>query len=137
MGFEKRSTRHYLSSFVLLLSPTPHKQRGSSKLEAVSMETSPAQVVLALAHMLRQNSLSYEIEKNKVLDRSVEIAEGFGRGAGTVHIVLTGSPRPTFAETNAYLLDQHRPRRDSADETLTQGRYVESESRGNSLLSLT
>lgn len=89
------------------------------------MEPSSAQsqVVLALAHKLNQNSLSYEIEKNKVLDRSVEIAEGF-TGIGTaVHIVLTGSPRPTFAETNAYLLERSPSRRDSADETRTASSF--------------
>ena len=105
------------------------QRRGT--FERATMESSSSsaqsQVVLALAHMLRQQSLSYEIEKNELLDGSVRIAEEIGGCGGQVHIVLTGSPRPTFAETNAYLLERspsspHRPRKDSADETRAPSR---------------
>jgi len=33
-----------------------------------------------------------------------------GGSRGEVHLFLTGSPRPTFAETNAWLLESHRNR---------------------------
>ena len=78
---------------------------------ASSAASSPqCSVVLALAHLLHQHSLSYDDEKNALLDASVrqatEMANREGNAAGEeVHVVLTGSPRPTFAETNAWLLE--------------------------------
>jgi len=66
--------------------------------------TSNCQIVLTLAHLLRQHSLSYDTEKKSLLDTSVRCATQLG-GGGEVHIILTGSPRPTFAETNAWLLE--------------------------------
>mmetsp|Transcript_14846 Transcript_14846/g.22846 ORF Transcript_14846/g.22846 Transcript_14846/m.22846 type:complete len:447 (+) Transcript_14846:78-1418(+) len=70
--------------------------------------TTSCQIVLTLAHLLQQHSLSYDSEKNSLLHTSVRcashLANTTGRG-GEVHIVLTGSPRPTFAETNAWLLE--------------------------------
>ena len=72
------------------------------------------QVILTLAHLLQQHSLSYDDEKNILLNTSVkcatEMANQGNNGAtsdddGDVHMVLTGSPRPTFAETNAWLLE--------------------------------
>jgi len=87
------------------------------------------QVILVLAHLLQQRSLSYDDEKNALLDASVKCGlsmttqhnntqlpdvgamdiDGEPRQQdmreGEVHIVLTGSPRPTFAETNAWLLE--------------------------------
>lgn len=71
------------------------------------------QVILTLAHLLQQHSQSYDDEKNILLDASVKCATKManqqnhpsqGEG-GEVHMVLTGSPRPTFAETNAWLLE--------------------------------
>ena len=75
------------------------------------------QVLLSLAHLLQQHSLSYDAEKDTLLNTSVTTAISISntyRGGlhsppnapeGEVHLVLTGSPRPTFAETNAWLLD--------------------------------
>ena len=75
------------------------------------------QVLLSLAHLLQQHSLSYDAEKDTLLNTSVITAISISntyRGGlhspsnapeGEVHLVLTGSPRPTFAETNAWLLD--------------------------------
>eukprot|EP00574_Skeletonema_japonicum_P009707 CAMPEP_0201732508 /NCGR_PEP_ID=MMETSP0593-20130828/28998_1 /ASSEMBLY_ACC=CAM_ASM_000672 /TAXON_ID=267983 /ORGANISM="Skeletonema japonicum, Strain CCMP2506" /LENGTH=114 /DNA_ID=CAMNT_0048225483 /DNA_START=32 /DNA_END=373 /DNA_ORIENTATION=+ len=63
------------------------------------------QVVLSLAHLLQQHSLSYDSEKNELLQTSVRCASQLASGGGEVHIILTGSPRPTFAETNAWLLE--------------------------------
>ncbi|KAL9184995.1 hypothetical protein ACHAXT_002772 [Thalassiosira profunda] len=79
-------------------------------MSSASTSSSPqCAVILALAHLLRQHSLSYDDEKNALLDASVQrAAEMANRGdtAGEeVHVVLTGSPRPTFAETNAWLLE--------------------------------
>mmetsp|Transcript_31185 Transcript_31185/g.56593 ORF Transcript_31185/g.56593 Transcript_31185/m.56593 type:complete len:448 (+) Transcript_31185:141-1484(+) len=83
------------------------------------------QVILTLAHLLQQHSQSYDDEKNILLDASVKCATKManqqnhpsqGEGAvmmmmeeGEVHMVLTGSPRPTFAETNAWLLEGQQP----------------------------
>jgi len=64
------------------------------------------QIVLTLAHLLQQHSLSYDSDKNSLLHTSVRCASHLATGGGEeVHIVLTGSPRPTFAETNAWLLE--------------------------------
>ena len=75
------------------------------------------QVLLSLAHLLQQHSLSYDAEKDTLLNTSVKTAISISntyKGGlhspsnapeGEVHLVLTGSPRPTFAETNAWLLD--------------------------------
>lgn len=95
-------------------------------------------VILTLAHLLQQRSLSYHEEKNLVLAASVTCAtkvanqenrqkrprppEGAPSAAGgsgsaeeelEVHLVLTGSPRPTFAETNAWLLESVGPTADA------------------------
>mmetsp|Transcript_8868 Transcript_8868/g.15046 ORF Transcript_8868/g.15046 Transcript_8868/m.15046 type:complete len:450 (-) Transcript_8868:204-1553(-) len=70
--------------------------------------TTSSQIVLTLAHLLQQHSLSYDSEKNSLLHTSVRCASHLANnttGGGEVHIVLTGSPRPTFAETNAWLLE--------------------------------
>ncbi|KAL7526081.1 hypothetical protein ACHAXR_001304, partial [Thalassiosira sp. AJA248-18] len=71
-------------------------------------------VILTLAHLLQQHSLSYDDEKNLLLDASVKCATKIRHGGndaeeGEVHMVLTGSPRPTFAETNAWLLEGQTP----------------------------
>jgi hypothetical protein len=67
----------------------------------------------------------YEIEKAALLTASVQCATGLANAAkeaeaamtttgtppmttttvGEVHLIMTGSPRPTFAETNAWLLE--------------------------------
>lgn len=95
----------------------------------------PCQVVLSLAHLLKQqqhvNVEHYEIEKSALLTASVECATELASAAkavaavvvattmtnsnittttstmitGEVHLIMTGSPRPTFAETNAWLLE--------------------------------
>ncbi|KAK1733065.1 hypothetical protein QTG54_016203 [Skeletonema marinoi] len=70
--------------------------------------TTSCQIVLTLAHLLQQHSLSYDSDKNSLLHTSVRCASHLANtttGGGEVHIVLTGSPRPTFAETNAWLLE--------------------------------
>ena len=83
------------------------------------MTTSPhqCQVILSLAHLLHQHSLSYDDEKDVLLSTTVTTANSISNQysgglhsqhdspKGEVHLVLTGSPRPTFAETNAWLLD--------------------------------
>ena len=86
------------------------------------------QVVLSLAHLLNQQSPRYDIEKNALLSASAQCALMLatrraeqqpptnnttvqctvGSVDGEVHLFLTGSPRPTFAETNAWLLERHR-----------------------------
>ncbi len=78
------------------------------------------QVVLSLAHLLHQQSPRYDIEKNALLYASSQCAlqatrrqqqrnaNDNGGSGGEVHLFLTGSPRPTFAETNAWLLDSYR-----------------------------
>lgn len=78
-----------------------------------SSSNNSCQVVLTLAHLLQQHSLSYDTEKNALLETSVRCAqsqlasaaESENSGGGEIHIILTGSPRPTFAETNAWLLE--------------------------------
>ncbi|KAL7465710.1 hypothetical protein ACHAXS_006025 [Conticribra weissflogii] len=90
--------------------------------------TRTCHVVISLAHLLQQHSLSYDDEKNALLDASVQAvvelsqrataAAAAHRSQGEVHVVLTGSPRPTFAETNAWLLEapgSPRGRRTSVD----------------------
>ena len=76
-------------------------------MTAASSSSSNCQVVLTLAHLLQQHSLSYDDEKNTLLDTSVRRASHLAKhdGGSEVHIILTGSPRPTFAETNAWLLE--------------------------------
>lgn len=69
------------------------------------MTSNNCQVVLSLAHLLQQHSLSYDTEKNALLQTSVRCASQLASEGGEVHIILTGSPRPTFAETNAWLLE--------------------------------
>ena len=60
-----------------------------------------------------------EVEKNALLDASAKFAAALAAEAAAVggegeegweevHLVLTGSPRPTFAETNAWLLDRQQ-----------------------------
>lgn len=68
---------------------------------------SSCQIVLSLAHLLQQHSLSYDTEKNALLNASVNCATKLAShtGESEVHVILTGSPRPTFAETNAWLLE--------------------------------
>jgi hypothetical protein len=83
------------------------------------------QVVLTLAHLLHQQSPRYDIEKHALLSASAQCAlqatqrqqqqqqqrntiDSGGSGGGEVHLFLTGSPRPTFAETNAWLLESYR-----------------------------
>jgi len=94
------------------------------------MTTSPqCQVLLSLAHLLQQHSLSYDDEKDMLLNVSVKTATKISnqyKGGinspskapeGEVHLILTGSPRPTFAETNAWLLDsspKKSPRKNSS-----------------------
>ena len=94
------------------------------------MTTSPqCQVLLSLAHLLQQHSLSYDDEKDLLLNVSVKTATKISnqyKGGinspsnapeGEVHLILTGSPRPTFAETNAWLLDsspKKSPRKNSS-----------------------
>ena len=64
------------------------------------------QIVLSLAHLLQQHSLSYDTEKNALLNASVNCATKVAHTSESeVHVILTGSPRPTFAETNAWLLE--------------------------------
>lgn len=64
------------------------------------------QIVLSLAHLLQQHSLSYDNEKNALLNASVNCATKLANTSESeVHVILTGSPRPTFAETNAWLLE--------------------------------
>ena len=76
-----------------------------------SSNNNSCQVVLTLAHLLQQHSLSYDTEKIALLQTSVRCAQSqlasttAGSGGGEIHIILTGSPRPTFAETNAWLLE--------------------------------
>lgn len=74
--------------------------------------SSSSSIVLSLAHLLQQHSLSYSDEKNALISTTASLvvqsmhqssAEG-----GEVHMVLTGSPRPTFAETNAWLLEEQK-----------------------------
>lgn len=95
------------------------------------MTTSPqCQVLLSLAHLLQQHSLSYDDEKDLLLNVSVksatQISNQYKGGInspsnapeGEVHLILTGSPRPTFAETNAWLLDsspKKSPRKNSSE----------------------
>ncbi|KAL3799106.1 hypothetical protein HJC23_002234 [Cyclotella cryptica] len=69
------------------------------------------QIIITLAHLLRQHSLSYDDEKNSLLDISADLAmrTAHSQPEGEVHMVLTGSPRPTFAETNAWLLEHGGP----------------------------
>lgn len=92
-------------------------------------------MVLSLAHLLKHqhqhqqhhvNIDYYEIEKSALLTASVECATELASAAkaeaaavttmtssnnittmitGEVHLIMTGSPRPTFAETNAWLLE--------------------------------
>ena len=114
-------------------------------------------VILTLAHLLQQHSLSYDDEKNVLLESSVKCgmklassnnqgntnnsANGDGNtntniavavaaaavGEGELHMVLTGSPRPTFAETNAWLLEGEpngaptTPRRKSRGDSIGGG----------------
>ncbi|EED88548.1 predicted protein [Thalassiosira pseudonana CCMP1335] len=77
-----------------------------------SSSSSSSSIVLSLAHLLQQHSLSYSDEKNALISTTASLvvqsmhqssAEG-----GEVHMVLTGSPRPTFAETNAWLLEEQK-----------------------------
>ncbi|KAL7524501.1 hypothetical protein ACHAWF_000977, partial [Thalassiosira exigua] len=136
-------------------------ESSSSSSSSSSASRATVHVVLALAHLLRQRSPSYDAAKDALLDASVRRAlasasastgagsdgggaEG-GSGGGTdvgaergaergadgeggesgreagggrgreevrreVHVFLTGSPRPTFAETNAWLLEGQRHR---------------------------
>src|SRR6056300_595629 len=68
--------------------------------------SSSCQIVLSLAHLLQQHSLSYDTEKNALLNASVNCATKLAHtNESEVHVILTGSPRPTFAETNAWLLE--------------------------------
>jgi len=94
------------------------------------MTTLPqCQVLLSLAHLLQQHSLSYDDEKDMLLNVSVKTATNISNqykgginspsnaSEGEVHLILTGSPRPTFAETNAWLLDstpKKSPRKNSS-----------------------
>jgi hypothetical protein len=68
------------------------------------------QIIISLAHLLHQNSPDYESAKNSLLDTTAALSLRTARSASQVHAVLTGSPRPTFAETNAWLLE-HTPRK--------------------------
>merc|ERR1719203_1834866 len=84
-----------------------------------STSSSPqCQIILTLAHLLQQHSVSYDDEKNLILNASVKCAMAMSAnnsnasgGEGEVHMVLTGSPRPTFAETNAWLLPPTTPKK--------------------------
>lgn len=75
------------------------------------------EVVLSLAHLLHQHSPHYDITKNALLSASAHCAMRLANtaggndndGGGEVHLFLTGSPRPTFAETNAWLLRPNAP----------------------------
>src|SRR5210317_745911 len=68
--------------------------------------SSSCQIVLSLAHLLQQHSLSYDTEKNALLNASVNCATKLAHtNESEVHVILTGSPRPTFSETNAWLLE--------------------------------
>ena len=78
-----------------------------------------SQVVLSLAHLLHQQTPNYDTTKNALLSESATCAlqlattannDGGDGIGGEVHLFLTGSPRPTFAETNAWLLESHRNR---------------------------
>jgi hypothetical protein len=80
----------------------------------------PTQIIITLAHLLQQHSLSYDDKKNSLLDISANLAMRTAQSQpeGEVHMVLTGSPRPTFAETNAWLLEHGgspRKRSNTAD----------------------
>ena len=106
------------------------------------MTTSPqCQVLLSLAHLLQQHSLSYDDEKDLLLNVSVKkatkISNQYKGGInspsnapeGEVHLILTGSPRPTFAETNAWLLDsspKKSPRKNSSAANETRDERAES-----------
>mmetsp|Transcript_22434 Transcript_22434/g.36921 ORF Transcript_22434/g.36921 Transcript_22434/m.36921 type:complete len:403 (+) Transcript_22434:95-1303(+) len=81
------------------------------------------QVVLTLAHLLMQHSLSYDTEKNALLQTSVRCASQLATSSsgGEIHIVLTGSPRPTFAETNALLLQQQQSNNAPNDIAMREG----------------
>ncbi|KAL7479596.1 hypothetical protein ACHAW6_005317 [Cyclotella cf. meneghiniana] len=69
------------------------------------------QIIITLAHLLHQHSLSYDNDKNSLLDISADLAmrTAHSQPQGEVHMVLTGSPRPTFVETNAWLLEHGGP----------------------------
>jgi hypothetical protein len=110
--------------------------------------TSPCQVVLSLAHLLKQHQPHhalttvdyYEIEKSALLTASVQCATELASVAklaeaalatgtplpmtttttttvGEVHLIMTGSPRPTFAETNAWLLEDAQQQQQQQAET--------------------
>lgn len=94
-----------------------------------SSSSSPScEVILILAHLLEQNSPDYNRHKDKLLDGSVERAVAIAEAAlanenvnnnssnSEVHVVLTGSPRPTFAETNAWLLEEGKGSRGGGGE---------------------
>lgn len=78
-------------------------------------------IILTLAHLLHQHSPDYESSKNSLLDTTATLAmELTSSSTSEVHMVLTGSPRPTFAETNAWLLKhgkKNRNRSNTADST--------------------
>jgi hypothetical protein len=106
--------------------------------------TSPCQVVLCLAHLLKQHQHQhhaltvdyYEIEKSALLTASVQCATELASvvkeamttttgipppmtttttTVGEVHLIMTGSPRPTFAETNAWLLEDAQQQQKQAE----------------------
>ena len=85
------------------------QQQQQNSNNAAKSCSSSCQIVLTLAHLLQQHSLSYETEKNALLNASVHCATSLltaNDNSEEVHVILTGSPRPTFAETNAWLLEE-------------------------------
>lgn len=120
----------------------------SATAAAASPSSRPqCQVILTLAHLLRQRSHTYDVEKDALLDASVKKCvttkiqmanqhhhnqhQDQEEEEGEVHMVLTGSPRPTFAETNAWLLEATgavenklvTPRKKSKDDNAPRGSY--------------
>ena len=65
------------------------------------------QIIITLAHLLHQHSLDYEDVKDGILHITATLAiqTATSHKDSEVHIVLSGSPRPTFAETNGWLLE--------------------------------
>lgn len=91
------------------------------------------QIILSLAHLLHQHSPDYESSKNSLLDTTASLAMQTAHSKDDeVHMVLTGSPRPTFAETNAWLLERggatNRSRSNTADSLCCGGSVTSQES---------